>query len=68
MAISNQTNGVYVERLAFIEGLSREFLALTGRGVYVFFNPLDLDVLFDKYLSLGMSIRAFARQCVRNLT
>ena len=68
MAISNQINDVYVERFAFIEGLSREFLAMTGCGVYVFLNPLDLDQLFDKYQSLGISMRAFARQCVRNLT
>ena len=68
MATLNQINDVHVERFAFIEGLSREFVAMTGCGVYVFFNPLDLDLLFDKYQSLGMSMRAFAKQCVRNLT
>lgn len=67
MASLYEINNGHVERFAFIEGLSREFLALTGCGVYVFLNPLDLDVLFDKYQSLGLSMRAFARQCVRNL-
>ena len=68
MAISNQISNVHIERFAFIEGLSREFVAMTGCGVYVFLNPLDLDLLFDKYQSLGMSMRAFAKRCVRNLT
>ena len=68
MAISNQINNVHIERFAFIEGLSREFVAMTGCGVYVFLNPLDLNLLFDNYQSLGMSMRDFARQCVKNLT
>lgn len=68
MENSNEINEMYVERFAFIETLSREFVAMTGCGVYVFLNPMDLDQLFDKYQNLGLSIRVFARQCVRNLT
>lgn len=68
METSHEINEMYVERFAFIEGLSREFVNMTGCGVYVFLNPLDLDQLFDKYQSLGLSMRVFARQCVRNLT
>jgi hypothetical protein len=68
METTNEINEVYVERFAFIEDLSREFVSMTGCGVYVYLNPLDLDMLFDKYQSLGLSLRAFARQCVRNFT
>ena len=65
--VMETSNEMYIERIAFIETLSREFIAITGCGVYVFLNPLDLNQLFDKYQNLGLSMRAFARQCVRNL-
>jgi len=67
METSNEINQMYVERFAFIEGLSREFVSMTGCGIYVFLNPSDVEQLFDKYQSLGMSMRMFAKQCVRNL-
>ena len=67
METFNEINDMYVERFAFIETLSREFVAMTGCGVYVFLNPLDVDQLFNNYVNLGMPIRAFARQCVRNV-
>lgn len=63
----NEINDMYVERFAFIETLSREFINRTGCGVYVYLNPLDIDQLFNNYMSLSMPIRAFARQCVRKV-
>lgn len=67
MEANNETESMYTERFAFIETLSREFIAMTGCGIYVFLNPLDIDQLFDKFLGVDLSIRIFARQCVRNL-
>lgn len=63
----NEINDMYVERLAFIETLSREFVDMTGCGIYVFLSPLAVDQLFNNFVTLGMPIRAFARQCVRNV-
>jgi hypothetical protein len=67
MKANNEINSMYIERLTFIETLSREFVDMTGYGVYVFLNPLDIDQLFDKYLNLDIPIRTFARQCIKNL-
>ncbi|MDD2737691.1 hypothetical protein A1359_19475 [Methylomonas lenta] len=67
MKTNNEIDTMYSERFAFIETLSREFVAMTGCGVYVYFTPLDIDQLFDKFLSVDLSIRMFARQCVKNL-
>lgn len=68
MDTNNEIDSMYSERFAFIETLSREFVAMTGCGVYVFLSPLDINQLFDKFLSVDLSIRMFARQCIRNLT
>lgn len=67
METSHKISSDYIERFAFIETLSREFVDMTGCGIYVFLNPLDVDQLFDKYLNLDLPIRVFARQCVKNL-
>lgn len=67
METSNEINQIYIDRFAFIEDLSREFVSMTGCGIYVFLNPSDVEQLFDQYQSLGMSMRMFAKQCVRNL-
>lgn len=68
METNNEMDSMYSERFVFIETLSREFVAMTGYGVYVFLSPLDIDQLFTQFLSVDLSIRMFARQCVRNLT
>lgn len=57
----------YAERFAFIETLSRELIALTGCGLYVFLNPPEVDRLFDQYRNQGVPIRLFARQYLKNL-
>ncbi|QPK64308.1 hypothetical protein IVG45_04895 [Methylomonas sp. LL1] len=67
METFSEINDMYVERFAFIEMLSREFVAMTGCGVYVYLNPLDVDQLFNNYQNLRMPIRAFARQCIKNV-
>lgn len=67
METFNEINDMYVERFAFIETLSREFVDKTGCGIYVFLSPLDIDQLFENFLHLGMPIRMFARQCIRNV-
>jgi hypothetical protein len=58
----NETLDEYVERFAFIEALSREFIGMTGCGVYALLSPSTVDQLFNKYLELGVSVRTFARQ------
>ena len=57
----------YVARFAFIETLSAESIAMTGHGIYVYMSPFDIEQLFDHYQNLGMPIRDFARQCVKNV-
>ena len=63
METFNETHDKYVERLAFIEALSWEFINMTGYGVYAFLSPSTLDRLFDSYQEFGGSIRKFAHQC-----
>jgi len=67
MKTINIVNPLYVKRFAFIETLSSEFVAMTGYGVYVYLNPIDIDRLFNKYQHLSVPVRAFARQCVQNV-
>ncbi|CAD6878800.1 hypothetical protein [Methylomonas albis] len=54
-------------RTLFVETLSQQFIALTGCGVYVYLNPVDINGLFNQYLSDTLSIDTFARQCVKNV-
>lgn len=56
----------HVERMAFIETLSRELFATTGLGLYAYFATVDVDRLFQDYRTAGGSIRSFVRQCLRN--
>jgi hypothetical protein len=49
----------------FIETLSSEFVAITGYGVYVYLNPIDIDQLFRNYINRGIPARIFAQQCVK---
>jgi len=67
MDSSTHINDSYEARFVFIEALSREFVAMTGCGVYVYLNPNAINQLFNRYLSLDMPIRAFARQFIRSL-
>ncbi len=61
------TSDLYQARFNFIEMLSREFIALTGCGIYVYFNPVDVEQLFCNYQSQALSIKAFARQAISNV-
>ena len=54
-------------RTLFIETLSQQFVAITGCGVYVYLNPVDINGLFNQFLSDTLSINSFARQCVRQV-
>lgn len=67
METFKEINEIHIERFAFIETLSREFIAKTGCGIYVYLSPLDIDELFNHYLNLGMPMRVFARQCIKNI-
>ena len=62
----NETLDEYVERFAFIEALSREFIGMTGCGVYALLSPSTVDQLFNKYLNwcLGQDARQFAMKMV----
>lgn len=66
MDTSTDCDKLYLQRLAFIERLSCEYIALTGYGVYVHLSPVDVDRLFYLYLSLGIPIKTFVRQRVTN--
>ena len=63
-----ESSDLYLARFAFIETLSREFIAMTGCGIYAYLNPVDVDQLFNSYRNLAdMPIRTFARRCIRNV-
>ncbi|OAI04681.1 hypothetical protein A1353_13100 [Methylomonas methanica] len=64
---SNQITQLSNTRTLFVETLSQQFIALTGCGVYVYLNPVDINGLFNQYLSDTLSINTFARQCVKNV-
>lgn len=63
----NEITQLSSTRTLFVETLSQQFIALTGCGVYVYLNPVDINGLFNKYLSDTLSIDTFARQCVKNV-
>ncbi|WP_082879748.1 hypothetical protein [Methylomonas methanica] len=64
---SNENTQLSQTRTLFFETLSQQFIALTGCGVYVYLNPVDINGLFNEYLSDTLSINTFARQCVKNV-
>ncbi|MBD9360458.1 hypothetical protein [Methylomonas fluvii] len=67
METSNEVNEISTLRIVFIETLSRQFIAITGCGIYVYLNPLTINELFNRYLNSSVPINVFARQCVRNI-
>jgi hypothetical protein len=64
---SNEIKELTTKRTLFVETLSQQFIALTGCGVYVYLNPVDVNGLFNQFLSDTLSINTFARQCVKNV-
>jgi hypothetical protein len=62
-----ETSGINSSRTQFIEALSHQFISLTGCGIYVYLNPIDINSLFNQYINDSMPLRAFARQCVKNV-
>ncbi len=67
METSNEVNEISTLRIVFIEALSRQFIAITGCGIYVHLSPVTVNELFNRYLNSSVSINTFARQCVRNV-
>jgi hypothetical protein len=61
------TSDLYQARFVFIEAMSIEFVLRTGCGIYVYFNPVDVEDLFINYRNQGLSIKAFANQIIRNV-
>lgn len=50
---------------AFVDALSGEFIARTGRGVYVYLDPIDIHHLFKEYQRHSQPIRDYVRQVVK---
>lgn len=67
METLHQTNEINHLRIVFIETLSRQFIAVTGCGIYAFLNPMTINELFNHFLSSNLPINAFAKQCVRDV-
>jgi len=63
----NEVKQLGYARTLFIETLSQQFIAMTGCGVYVYLNPVDLNGLFNQFLTDSISVDTFARQCVKNV-
>ena len=62
-----QVNEINNLRIVFIETVSRQFVAVTGCGIYAFLNPVTIEELFNHFLNGNVPINAFAKQCVRDL-
>ncbi len=67
METMHQANEIGNLRIVFIETLSRQFIAITGCGIYAYLNPVTINELFNHYLDSNVPINAYARQCVRNV-
>ncbi len=63
----NEIRELNNERTAFFETLSQQFIAVTGCGVYVYLNPVDINGLFNQFIDGNMPIQIFVRQCVKNV-
>lgn len=61
------TADLYQARFDFIEAMSLEFVLRTGCGIYVYLNPVDINDLFTHFQNQGVSVRAFARQIIKNV-
>jgi hypothetical protein len=59
-----KTSHPFDRHTAFIDYLSAEAIAITGRGIYVYLNPLEIEQLFEQYQSTT-PLQDFARRCVR---
>ncbi len=55
-----------IERTAFFETLSQQFIAVTGCGVYVYLSPVDINGLFNQFVAGNRPIQTFVRECVKN--
>ncbi|MGJ0492364.1 hypothetical protein [Methylobacter sp.] len=53
-------------RQEFISQLSEAFLATKGYGIYAYLNPVDVNNLFNQYISLDISAKDFARRFVKS--
>jgi len=67
METFNEVNEINNLRIIFIETVSRQFVAITGCGIYVYLNPVAINELFNRYLDSSVSINTFARQCVKKV-
>ncbi|ANE54721.1 MULTISPECIES: hypothetical protein [Methylomonas] len=67
METMHQVNEINNLRIVFIETLSRQFIAITGCGIYAYLNPVTINELFNQYMASNVPINAYARQCVRNV-
>ncbi|OAI19901.1 hypothetical protein A1507_06030 [Methylomonas koyamae] len=67
METMHQVNEINNLRIVFIETLSRQFIAITGCGIYAYLNPVTINELFNQYMAGNVPINAYARQCVRNV-
>lgn len=66
MKTIKQVNEISTLRIVFIESLSRQFIAITGCGIYVYLTPVTVNELFNHYMNSNLPINVFARQCVKN--
>ena len=66
METVNVVNPLGVKRFAFIEALSNEFVAMTGYGVYVYLDPIDVERLFMNYQKLWDLVREVQGRGIRS--
>ncbi len=67
MQALNEMTELGYARTMFIENLSHQFIAVTGCGVYAYLDPVDVNGLFNNYVSDALPIDAFIRQCVKDV-
>ncbi|MGY6274883.1 hypothetical protein [Methylomonas sp. MgM2] len=62
---SSVRNEIKVVHAAFFDALSAEFIARTGRGAYVYLNPVDIQHMFKDYLKHSVPVRDYVKASVK---
>ncbi len=64
MKICRKPNVQISDRATFTKEFNDHYLSITGYGIYSYFNPVEIDLFFNRYLNECVPIRSFVRQCI----
>ncbi len=64
MKTCRKSNVEFSDRATITQELNEHYLGITGYGIYAYFNPVEIDQFFNRYLNEGIPMRSFVRQCI----